>query len=1057
MGTWVLATPDVLASPFSSVSSQGRVAPSRTNSARAQYSFFVSHPPHHLRAAKSHRNATSSTAGPSPLFVCRAPPGQESSVTRPCLHSSQSSLLTPASCNGRTQRSSCRRESLCTSIGIGAPRDISDGGRGARTAQATEGTTQAITGGTDENGLPSGLAAGAGTEEVERHLRAALAAMEKRAQAAEKEKLEALEAAAIAESKAQAYEQSMIATTEEAMAEVEAAKEAFKEELERSMKEKDALEAELRLVKNDSMDLAMKVERMAGIAAEDASMRVTEDAQLRLAEAKTDAAQAAAQVEERIRRAADEAAAAVIEEAKVTIEDALAAAELAKEQAKSAEAALRVRMGVMDDLARAEADVIKAQQTVANLESQVRQLLAEGHQLKMEAKAAVARAEAAESRINSNEFAIKELQEAHEKSSTERDEATKRALESVKMAAAAREEAAMVAYKAETESLRAALVSAQKAEKVKEMAMQRRFEALERSMVSAEATARAWKERAETVEGILKALKEGSGSVTVTEGLASMDHIVNGGRMEVMLGEDPALRWKLLAEGPRQERPDWLKRKSTAGAPLPPLRLEPLDTPVVAEVPLELPTPEEVWSIAQHKVVDDVFTKEATKRVEELQEVELQREMLERSVERSVARKMPKRVKTPDELEDTLESGTGTGREIVFQGFNWESHRRRWYLEMAPKAADLSACGITTVWLPPPTQSVAPQGYMPTDLYNLNSAYGTVEELQFCIEEMHKQDIKVLGDVVLNHRCAAKQGPDGIWNIFGGKLAWGPDAIVRDDPNFHGRGNPSSGDIFHAAPNIDHSQEFVRKDIKEWLRWLRTEIGYDGWRLDFVRGFWGGHVKEYIEASKPAFSIGEYWDSLAYEGGTVCYNQDAHRQRIINWINATGGESSAFDVTTKGILHSAVHNEYWRLIDPQGKPPGVMGWWPSRAVTFLENHDTGSTQGHWPFPRDKIMQGYAYILTHPGTPVVFYDHLYDWGLHDQIKELLLLRSRLDIHCRSPIRIMLASAEGYAAHVGERLVVKIGHADWNPFKQNDLVGRWERIVDHGADYQVWEKF
>ncbi|MFS7897324.1 putative alpha-amylase [Helianthus anomalus] len=81
-----------------------------------------------------------------------------------------------------------------------------------------------------------------------------------------------------------------------------------------------------------------------------------------------------------------------------------------------------------------------------------------------------------------------------------------------------------------------------------------------------------------------------------------------------------------------------------------------------------------------------------------------------------------------------------------------------------------------------------------------------------------------------------------------------------------------------------------------------------------------------------------------------------------------------------------------------------MGWWPSRAVTFVENHDTGSTQvhsksfrlskyipfnymialnvrilvkevlyiyiyfllqGHWPFPRDKLMQGYAYILTHP--------------------------------------------------------------------------------------------
>jgi hypothetical protein len=29
---------------------------------------------------------------------------------------------------------------------------------------------------------------------------------------------------------------------------------------------------------------------------------------------------------------------------------------------------------------------------------------------------------------------------------------------------------------------------------------------------------------------------------------------------------------------------------------------------------------------------------------------------------------------------------------------------------------------------------------------------------------------------------------------------------------------------------------------------------------------------------------------------------DAHRQRIVNWINATGGTSSAFDITTKVLL-----------------------------------------------------------------------------------------------------------------------------------------------------------
>jgi alpha-amylase len=62
-----------------------------------------------------------------------------------------------------------------------------------------------------------------------------------------------------------------------------------------------------------------------------------------------------------------------------------------------------------------------------------------------------------------------------------------------------------------------------------------------------------------------------------------------------------------------------------------------------------------------------------------------------------------------------------------------------------------------------------------------------------------------------------------------------------------------------------------------------------------VKGFHGSHVKDYMEASQPEFVVGEYWDSLAYEwDGTPCHNQDGHRQRTVNWINAAGGLATAF-------------------------------------------------------------------------------------------------------------------------------------------------------------------
>lgn len=69
-----------------------------------------------------------------------------------------------------------------------------------------------------------------------------------------------------------------------------------------------------------------------------------------------------------------------------------------------------------------------------------------------------------------------------------------------------------------------------------------------------------------------------------------------------------------------------------------------------------------------------------------------------------------------------VSSGTGTGYEILCQGFNWESHKSgRWYTELKEKAKELSSLGFTIIWLPPPTESVSPEGYMPKDLYNLNS------------------------------------------------------------------------------------------------------------------------------------------------------------------------------------------------------------------------------------------------------------------------------------------------------------------------------------------------
>ena len=68
---------------------------------------------------------------------------------------------------------------------------------------------------------------------------------------------------------------------------------------------------------------------------------------------------------------------------------------------------------------------------------------------------------------------------------------------------------------------------------------------------------------------------------------------------------------------------------------------------------------------------------------------------------------------------------------------------------------------------------------------------------------------------------------------------------------------------------------------------------------------------------------------------------------------------------------------------------------------------TGSTLNHWPFPARHLHEGYAYLLTHPGTPCVFWDH---WvatdGLGDTITKLLLVRKQHGLSARSKVRLLI---------------------------------------------------
>ena len=328
----------------------------------------------------------------------------------------------------------------------------------------------------------------------------------------------------------------------------------------------------------------------------------------------------------------------------------------------------------------------------------------------------------------------------------------------------------------------------------------------------------------------------------------------------------------------------------------------------------------------------------------------------------------------------------------------------------------LQNLGVGVIWLTP--CYVSPQadnGYDIADYYNIDPAYGTMDDMDELIAEARKRDIRIVMDLVFNHtshenewfmesrssRTNAKSdwyiwadpredgsAPNNWRSIFGGS-AWEYDE-TREQYYLH--------TFLREQPDLNWENPEVRQALSDVARyWIGKGVG--GFRMDAITYIKkpAGYPDGTSDASDGTAGIHgmtantdgileflHEFEEAALKGTDIFTVGEANgvsADELPEWVGADGVFDMVFEfghvlLDLPDEMNWCATRE-WRLTDlkkllsaSQETTIGTNGWVP----VFFENHDQPRSINHFlPEGTDRIAGGKVLatlLLTMRGTPFI---------------------------------------------------------------------------------------
>lgn len=195
----------------------------------------------------------------------------------------------------------------------------------------------------------------------------------------------------------------------------------------------------------------------------------------------------------------------------------------------------------------------------------------------------------------------------------------------------------------------------------------------------------------------------------------------------------------------------------------------------------------------------------------------------------------------------------------------------------------------------------------------------------------------------------------------------------KDDGNYGGWAN-----------EVAHTSQNAQRNTINYLKYLKDELGYAGFRYDYAAGLAPGRFAQYNMATTPTFSVGEFWTG----------------DPASTWIKNTAVDgmirSAAFDFQLMYIIKNCFNSGYFQDLKDAGMLNDNL--LKRYAVNFIANHDTNknlptdtSNPNYANRTNSNIVEANAYLLAMPGTPCLFWPHFMHPDWHDDICRMILAR------------------------------------------------------------------